>query len=158
MSPTYGVPVLPGSGIKGMAAAHARGQDAEPDEVDRLLGAPRAGGPDGAAHQGTVRFFDGLPVSPPAVRVDVLTPHVKPYYDQGNDTGHPSEPPAEWHNPVPVRFLAVAGTPFRILLLGPEPDLDPVTGWVVAALDEQGIGGKTAAGYGYCTAAVEDQQ
>lgn len=155
LSPTYGVPILPGTGIKGMAAAYACGTGAKPDDLDRALGLPRADRPRTDARQGTVTFFDGLPLSQPSVVVDVLTPHVKPYYDQGNDSGTPTVAPAEYHNPVPVRFLAVAGTPFRLLLLGPAGDLDLVSGWVIGALDDQGIGGRTSAGYGYCTAAVE---
>jgi CRISPR/Cas system CMR subunit Cmr6 (Cas7 group RAMP superfamily) len=156
LSATYGVPIIPGSGIKGMAAAYACGAGTEPEDLDRTLGLPRADRPGANARQGTVRFFDGLPLSQPSVVVDVLTPHVKPYYDQGNDNGRPTAAPAEYHNPVPVRFLAVADTPFRMLLLGPAGDVDLVSSWVMGALDDQGIGGKTSAGYGYCTAAVED--
>ena len=40
-----------------------------------------------AAARGTVRFLDAIPADEPvAVEADVLTPHVKPYYD-GAATG-----------------------------------------------------------------------
>jgi len=155
MSPTYGFPILPGSALKGVAASQARAAHDEklPDEVVRLFGTPRPG-VDADAAQGSVVVLDALPVQPPRVVVDVLTPHVKPYYDQ-DPPGVPKEPPAEYHNPVPVRFLAVGRTPFRTWLLGRPKDVERFAELLKAGLDDLGIGGKTAAGYGYCKAEVE---
>jgi len=155
MSPTYGFPILPGSALKGVAASWARAVhgDELPAEVVRLFGTPRPG-VDADAAQGSVAVLDALPVQPPRVVVDVLTPHVKPYYDQ-DPPGVPKEPPAEYHNPVPVRFLAVGQTPFRSWLLGPSEDVERFAELLKAGLDDLGIGGKTAAGYGYCKAEVE---
>jgi CRISPR-associated protein Cmr6 len=85
------------------------------------------------------------------VVIDVLTPHVKPYYDDANSARPITHPPAEYHNPVPVRFLAVEQTPFHAILTGPRIDVDAVFELLRVAADEWGLGGKTAAGYGYCT-------
>lgn len=153
MSQTYGVPVIPGSALKGLAAAVAR--KAGDTDVTRLFGSPRPEDPGTEAARGSVVIFDALPVEAPKVVVDVLTPHVKPYYDQAAKTGEPTAAPAEYHNPVPVRFLAVQGTEFRTMLAGPAGDAERVWYLLRDGLDEYGIGGKTSAGYGYCTAASE---
>jgi CRISPR-associated protein Cmr6 len=171
MSPTYGVPILPAAGLKGAAAAQARATDMGEATVRRLFGSPRPKKAADVDNQdddnlddpdaclGSVTIGDGLPVDPPRVVVDVLTPHVVPYYRQVNQgaagNGTLTEPPAEWHSPVPVHFLAVESTPFRALLIGPKSDVDIVANLLAAAVCDNGIGGKTAAGYGYCEATVE---
>jgi CRISPR-associated protein Cmr6 len=53
-----------------------------------------------------------------------------------------------------VRFLAVAATPFEALLVGPDTEVAQAAELLATALDELGIGGKTAAGYGYCKAEI----
>jgi CRISPR type III-B/RAMP module RAMP protein Cmr6 len=163
MSPTYGFPIFPGSALKGVAASQARvvHGDVLPDAVARLFGTPRpradagleVGADAGTAH-GAVVVLDALPVSPPEVVVDVLTPHVKPYYDK-DSAGEPKEPPAEYHNPVPVRFLAVERTPFQAWLIGRPDDIEQLGELLGDGVDELGLGGKTAAGYGYCKAVLQ---
>lgn len=150
MSSTYGVPIIPGSALKGACAAQAR-REALPDAaLLRCFGGPRPGGSSEATGRGSVRFWDALPVSVPRLVLDVLTPHVKPYYDQANSGNDITQPPAEYHNPIPVRFLAVEGTPFRAVLTGPAPDIDTIVELLRGACDDWGLGGKTSAGYGYC--------
>lgn len=143
---TYGWPVIPGSSLKGLALAWARSSpEVKPDDVERVFGTTR--------HVGSVRFLDAIPVGRPvAVEADVLTPHVKPYYDSvASGTGRPLIPPAEYHNPEPVTFLTVRGT-YAVDLYGPDQeDLKLAAGWLRQAGDELGAGAKTAAGYGYLT-------
>lgn len=155
---TYGWPVIPGSSLKGLAAAWAADPDsgAEEAEVTRILGGPRpsAGkrGP-AEARQGTVRFLDAIPAGGRVtVAVDVLTPHVKPYYDSAaKDSRKTPVPPAEYYNPVPVNFLTVSGA-FAVDLYGPDADhVRQAAEWLIAAGDGLGAGAKTAAGYGYLT-------
>ncbi len=148
LSPTYGVPVLPGTALKGLAAAAAR-ENGWAERDTTLFGAPRPGQA-AEAHRGSVLIWDAVPTRPPELVLDVLTPHVKDYYDAGNSTGIPHVAPAEYHNPVPVRFLAVQNTPFCGYLLGPTDDVTRCAQLIRSGLDELGIGGKTAAGYGYC--------
>jgi CRISPR-associated protein Cmr6 len=152
---TYGWPFIPGSSLKGLTASWAVQADAKPDDVVRIFGAPRIGGSDGEparviASRGSVRFLDAIPASGRVkVTVDVLTPHVKPYYDStARDSRKPLVPPAEYHNPVPVNFLAVSGA-FAVDLYGPKDDVDQAADWLIDAGDELGAGAKTAAGYGY---------
>lgn len=143
MSNTYGLPIIPGSALKGACAAQARRAGLAAADVLQYFGSAAAG-------RGSVRFYDALPVTRPHLVLDVLTPHVKPYYDQANAGREITQPPAEYHNPVPVRFLAVERTPFRTLLIGPPADTEAVMALLRAAADEWGLGGKTSAGYGYC--------
>ena len=119
-------------------------QDAPRAPAD--AGRGKGGRPDAA--RGTVRFLDGIPAGEPVmVEADVLTPHVKPYYD-GAATGKPV-PPAEYHNPVPLAFLTVRGA-YVVDLYGPDADdVSLAAGWLMKAGDELGAGAKTAAGYGY---------
>ena len=153
---TYGWPVIPGSSLKGLAAAWALASDSDADDMARVLGAPRLGGEGGQRQQatagrGSVRFLDAVPArARVTVTVDVLTPHVKPYYDStARDSRKEPEPPAEYHNPVPVSFLAVTGA-FAVDLYGPDADdVGQAARWLTEAGDELGAGAKTAAGYGY---------
>ncbi len=99
--------------------------------------------------QGQVTFFDAYPIKPASKRpillkLDVLNSHVGKYY-QG------AQPPANYLDPVPTYFLTVeGGTAFQFAVAA---SIDKMTGEAVTsvqrALIELGIGGKTAAGYGY---------
>lgn len=162
---TYGWPILPGSSLKGLTAAWASGSlrsggpRADAETLERIFGAPRPRQPDetdsrrdraqreeGEARRGSVRFLDALPADGPVqITVDVLTPHVQPYY------GNPTVPPAEYHNPIPNEFLTVSGGTFAVDLVGPEADVRSAGDWCQEAFEELGLGAKTAAGYGYLT-------
>jgi CRISPR-associated protein Cmr6 len=150
---TYGVPYLPGSALKGVAAAYARrylGWSRTSDAYITLFGtAEHAGELFGSdAVTGFVTFFDALYMpgsgfATQALHPDVLTVHHPDYYQREADPA----PPADWDNPTPIPFLTATGR-YRVVLAGPEQ-------WVQAALDllrlalgEIGIGSKTAAGYG----------
>lgn len=154
LSPTYGVPIFPGSALKGLAAAYGTSiGTVSQKELERLFGSPRPGARTDA-RQGSVVMLEAVPIERPRVVVDVLTPHVKPYYDSGNANGQPASPPAEYHSPVPIRFLAVSGHRFRSVVFGPSDDVEKAVELLCGGLAELGIGAKTAAGYGYCTAEV----
>jgi CRISPR-associated protein Cmr6 len=101
-------------------------------------------------HQGRIQFFEGLPVEAPKVIPDVMNPHYGPYYN-GN------KPPADYHNPVPIFFLTVEKqTQFQFILGSKYPEWldwkiggEDITSWLKNALENHGIGAKTAVGYGY---------
>src|SRR5262249_61448207 len=61
----------------------------------------------------------------------------------------PPPPPAEHHHPVPVGFLTAGRKDFAVDLVGDEDAVDFAAEWLTAAGDSLGLGGKTAAGYGY---------
>ncbi|SNQ49706.1 conserved hypothetical protein [Frankia canadensis] len=147
---TYGVPILPGSALKGVARRYARAEDpqryaeygqasfgAEPGErADRGPGpdtAPDAatsatsatsGPSEGKPDDGRVVFVDALPLPPrggrAGVTVDVITPHAKDYYTEAG-----AAPPAEYTQPVPVAFFSVtSAVAFVVHLVGRSGDPD----------------------------------
>lgn len=147
---TYGLPVLPGSGLKGLAAHYC----------DQVWGTAeerfRKGG---AYHQllfgttdesGCILFYDGwlVPGSERApLKLDVMTPHHLHWLDG-------SVPPTDFDSPNPVPFLSVSGT-FLIALSWCGPESDQAMRWTELcaqclqdALQHWGIGGKTSSGYG----------
>lgn len=162
---TYGWPVLPGSGLKGLAAAAALDAGADRELVHAVLGGPRhtVQEKDGARvavreagddQRGTVRFLDALPAGAPVtVHDDVITPHQQPYYSETMPGAkHPEpRPPAEHHQPVPVPFVSVSGCFHLDLVASRAEHLEHAVGWLTAAGENLGLGGRTSAGYGYFT-------
>ncbi|MCX7839454.1 MAG: type III-B CRISPR module RAMP protein Cmr6 [Anaerolineae bacterium] len=132
--PLYGFPIIPGSGLKGLARAYAELVAQVPeDDLARVFGAQ--------AQQGKGIFSDAIPAAPPVLELDVMNPHYPDYY-QGND------PPANWQSPQPVFFLTLgAASKFWFAVGGEEKDR--AAEWLLAALAQMGAGAKTSAGYGY---------
>lgn len=191
---TWGVPVIPGSALKGLLAhyvAACYGAESPADDPERLpyagnhvvenglrdgdfpapcnhvyrrlFGAPAfdLGGATHPARRGELTVHDALWVSgstasgpagprdradasaPGFLARDVLTVHQRGYY-QGLGL------PSDHESPNPVAFVSVPpGTRFLITLSCDDRALcELAAGWLAEALDEWGIGGKTAAGYG----------
>jgi len=94
-------------------------------------------------------FFEALPTEAFELEPDIMNPHYGPYYQKKD------EPPADWHNPIPVSFLTVpAGKEFSFAVGwrrgAAHPELrSTAEGWLKQGLRELGAGAKTAAGYGY---------
>ena len=149
---TYGVPVIPGSSLKGTARAYAAanldgawsdggdafrtlfgGQVIPPGKTDR-----------DKARVGIAVFHDALPV-PDSFHIhnEVMTVHHKEYYKNG------SQPPADWDSPTPIPFASVSGR-FLIALHAPDAPEWATSGMGILrmALKEMGVGGKTSSGYG----------
>ena len=147
---TYGVPYIPGSALKGLAANFARhfcGDDWREDQENYKI---TFGLTD---ESGCVIFFDALyiPTSDPAakpLRADVLTVHHEKYY-QGS-ARHPVAP-TDYDDPNPVPFLSARGK-YLIALAAPSDGgqawLDEVFAILRLALSEIKVGGKTSSGYG----------
>jgi CRISPR-associated protein Cmr6 len=106
---TYGVPYIPGSALKGLAASYARqwlGAEWRPDTPDAKAYRVVFGQTEDA---GYVTFYDALYVpgsghnagrGPQALYADVLTVHHPKYY-QGENAA-----PADWDSPNPVPLLS----------------------------------------------------
>lgn len=152
----YGVPYLPGSALKGLAAAYAHRfladdswrrplemkQESPLTAHEVVFGSTRSAG--------YITFFDALYVPGSGVdgrplHADVLTVHHPEYYNEGGKSA-----PADWDSPTPVAFISATGK-FRVALAGPRLWVDLAWNILALALDELGIGGKTAAGYGRIT-------
>lgn len=102
------------------------------------------------ALKGNVTFFDALPTEPPTIEPDIMNPHYPNWY------GEKAKAPLDTESPVPIFFLTVKNTPFEFLMGSKKWDLTTETfwgktlsDWLKDALEEHGIGAKTAVGYGY---------
>jgi CRISPR-associated protein Cmr6 len=160
----HGFPIIPGSGLKGLARAYAQlvkgyGED-DPDfcsifgwgpEDASAPESPEAGEDaetktSGAAGQAI--FFDAIPADDrPGLDIDIMNPHYPRYYQD-------DEPPADWQSPVPVPFLTVAHRTNFLFAVGWRGTADPhlhqlAVDWLQGGLRELGAGAKTTAGYGY---------
>ena len=172
---TYGVPMIPGSALKGLAAHYcdqvwgladpkfrkARGKK------DEAIGAYHEvlfGATDDSGH---ITFHDAW-IIPDSIRadgtsglvLDVMTPHHSDYYsDKTYESGAKKGdliPPTDFDGPTPITFLSVAGA-FHIAV---SCDVLGEAGghWAKLAFDllkealrEWGVGGKTSSGYGRLT-------
>lgn len=141
---TYGVPYIPGSALKGLAAHYANNcldpaNWGEDSEAFLIL----FGNPTGSGH---VRFFDALYVpnsgfQHQALWPDVITVHHPKYY-RGEQV-----PPADWDSPTPIPFLSATGE-YLVALAGPDEWVKAAFDILKLALEEEGIGAKTSSGYG----------
>jgi CRISPR-associated protein Cmr6 len=147
LHPLYGFPYLPGSGLKGLARAYAEiAVEPKPsgEELKEIFGSEDKKAPAPDNIQGRVFFMDGLPLQFPKLDLDIMNPHYGEYY-------RGEKPPADYLNPVPVTFLAVAaGQPFSFAVFSRNKDLtEKAKSWLIGGLTELGAGGKTNVGYGY---------
>lgn len=172
-----GMPVIPGSAVKGAARRYALAllQETAPEEKDALLeriltvfgcveqdftdkgDLPFAygAGPNLADilklyrnRKGCVDFLQAVPAETPKLCADVLTPHHMKYMAGVNTD------PTDDEEPVPCFFPAVQGgkkAVYNFVLYAPGcPEaLDDAEEWLSQALTLMGIGAKNAAGYGY---------
>ena len=97
---------------------------------------------------GRVIFLDAYPEKVPHLHVDIMNPHYGDYYsDEKGKT-----PPADYLAPTPIKFLTVKpGTVFTFLALVSKDSvflLQPVKTAFQKALEDEGVGAKTAVGYG----------
>jgi len=94
-------------------------------------------------HEGKIIFFDAYPIENLKLKIDIMNPHYPDYY-----TGN--EPPTDWQNPIPIKFLTVdSNTKFQFYLAGKNKELlDKTKSLLKEALINYGIGAKTSLGYG----------
>jgi CRISPR type III-B/RAMP module RAMP protein Cmr6 len=173
---TYGLPYLPGTGLKGLARAAMRrslfgvpeaelasspkhtvpepvqrevpepGKRNDRDPMDELFG---KGGDKGWA--GKVDFLDGIPLENTLLELEVMSPHHAKYYQGQSGIPHDCE------DPIPLPFLRIApGSCFEIALVargnladeGAESALRDAEKYLLQGLEEMGLGAKTSSGYG----------
>lgn len=147
---TYGMPIIPGSALKGLCRRGAlqlvNEGKLEQKNFEHLFGA----GGDKNAAAGAVVFYDALYV-PDSVggkpfHRDVITVHHPEYYGSRG-----AKPPTDFDDPNPVPFLVVKpGAQFLFVLdaitLEWAQFTEKLLRWCLANL---GVGAKTNAGYGY---------
>lgn len=165
---TYGIPYIPGSAIKGATRYCAVLKFAEKDKkddegwekaIERISRSLEEGTVLGISldslkfknlidifgtqnQHGEVIFMDAYPLNEVNLKIDIMNPHYQNYYSG-------KEPPADWQNPNPIKFLTVEKTKFQFNLLSKDEDLLVKSEALLkSALKELGIGAKTAIGYG----------
>jgi len=169
----YGIPYIPGSAIKGVtrhwavlkfADNNKKDNEKFEDAMKRIAEALENGNNLGIKvdeiifkdlieilgtqeKQGKVIFFDAYPVGEIKLKIDIMNPHY-PEYSAGK------EPPADWHSPMPIKFLSLENTTFRFYLASKVRDdfeknlLNKARELLFEALSNFGIGAKTSLGYG----------
>lgn len=155
-----GIPYIPASGIKGIVRfCHTLGLLPEiKDDIEFFDDeAPWTMVPDlfgTQAQKGSVVFLDAYPEKVPDLHVDIMNPHYDEYYREG-------KAPGDYLDPVVLKFLAVAkGTVFvfRALVEKKKSDLGRrVCEAFKNAFETEGIGAKTAVGYGRFFNVVEKE-
>ena len=156
----YGIPYIPASAIKGVVRSYYILENFadklkeykdkynkfeeeilfEDENFKKVFGSQEK--------EGKIIFFDAFPISEPIIKVDIMNPHYKHYYNDG-------EAPTDTKNPIPINFLTIEDTTFKFFIASKE-SLESfkikdksIEKWFKEALQNNGIGGKSAVGYGY---------
>jgi len=153
----YGFPIIPGSGLKGLARAWAYfallevAPESKPEENSDFIAVfgrePERGEDEDVASAGGAVFFEAIPLDNPGLELDVINPHYPDYY-----TGRGA--PTDGQNPKPVFFLTVKPGVRFAFAVGwrgePNPQAHELAvEWLKKGLERLGAGAKTSAGYGY---------
>ena len=156
LHPLYGVPIIPGSAIKGLAAHYCHEVWGTVDLGFRRGGA-FYGLLFGTTEEGGVIIFHDAWIMPDslssgAILRDVMTPHHQRWQED-------KKAPTDFDSPIPVACLSVSGR-FRLVFSWNRPaasvaESGDVGKWlrlagdlVKEAVSNWGIGGKTSSGYG----------
>lgn len=167
----YGFPYIPASSIKGILRTYlieTYFENKEAKAFENKIMCDIFGCPDSIDNkktyyqkeqQGKIIFFDAMPVHSPmgCIKLDIMNPHYSKYYTEGSA-------PVDWENPVPIIFLTVERLAFQFItgLFRQEKNeeieffngtkntlLKGTSELLKEALENRGIGAKTAVGYGY---------
>ncbi len=161
---TYGMPMIPGSALKGLAAHYCDQVWGRADEDFRNSGAHHKILFGTTEDSGHIIFHDAW-ITPDSLQagdksglvLDVMTPHHTDYYSdnkyEGGDQQGSLIPPTDFDDPTPIPFLSVAGA-FQVTVscnvAGEDGDQWSRLAFELLeeALREWGVGGKTSSGYG----------
>ena len=148
-----GIPIIPASALKGLAASYAMLSVLETTQREEAEKDPDFAAIFGTQDQaGKVIFLDAVPTEVPTLEPDIMNCHYQEYY--GDTTGTKS--PTPYQSPIPVYFLTLGrASKFAFAIAGRDSSNSTAAlvrlaeKWLKAGLQELGIGAKTAAGYGY---------
>lgn len=139
----YGFPYIPASAIKGITNHYAQDNGFDKKEnkskqwYDDIFGT--------TSQKGKITFFDAMPLTIPELKPDIMNVHYPDYYG-GNSA------PTDTQSPRPILYLTVENTEFQFMLGSKEDNkqlLETTFTWLKEAIQNKGIGAKTAVGYGY---------
>jgi len=169
-----GIPYMPASGVKGIVRfaytlsiflnddgsmkEEYRDKDFIKEnvtDIPDIFGGEKGDDEDKELLRGKVVFLDAYPERVPDLKIDIMNPHYGDYYDPKKQT-----PPADYLPPNPIKFLTVApGTAFIFRAIARKEDDIPqmVRKALHNALTKEGVGAKTAIGYGHFELAIGEQ-
>lgn len=174
--PTLGTPYLPASAIKGTLRAlvelyfdESVTEEGYPSKNELLLRWFGSNNKDTTANDfesrtGDLIFFDAIPVEPVKLSVDIMTPHMGDWYQEGSTISNINEDnkiPADWHSPTPIAYLTANNPKFLFSVairpsIRKQAEIDILKeefNEVLKALNHSlkyiGIGSKTAVNYGF---------
>lgn len=143
LSRTYGVPMIPGSAIKGLTRAYAKTQLTKKSE-ELLFGKLSEKPEDSFA--GYVLFHDAWWIPDSTIKEplcqEIVTVHHQEYYNGTADRA------TDFDSPIPNAQIAAQGSFLFALECGKLEWAECARDLLAEALMDWGIGGKTAAGYG----------
>lgn len=154
---SLGTPYIPGSTVKGLVRAWMEEfTDQSEQERQQWFGSVRKqdGNPEDN-QAGELIFMDAIPMEMPQLAIDIMTPHMGKWYQDGGDSNKVNNAdtlPGDWHAPVPVPFLVTRKASF-LFSVAPRAGFNPEMSRVMEALENAlawlGAGSKTALGYGH---------
>ena len=148
----YGIPYIPSTAIKGVVKSYyihklssfkflTKNNNFELIKLNyhflHLFGSQK--------QEGKIIFFDAFPTTPPKIKVDIINPHYRDYYNDNKNKIAPTDD----KNPISIPFLTVEDTKFKFFIASKEPINEDFIKLFKEALQNHGIGSKTAVGYGY---------
>ena len=150
-SHTYGMPLIAGSSVKGIARSHAESLGLDKAYLDVLFGDDSDSG---SLKAGALVWHDAwfVPASTQPFVAEIITTHHQDYYN-----GKQLEAD-EMESPIPNQQIATQGRFYFAIECAPGAQLwaEYAQNLLSQALQTQGAGSKTASGYGYFTVADED--
>ena len=150
---TYGMPLIAGSSVKGIARSHAESLGLDKAYLDVLFGDDSDSG---SLKSGALVWHDAwfIPANTPPFAAEIITTHHQDYYNG-------KQPEAdEMESPIPNQQIATQGSFYFAIECAPGAQLwaKYAKDLLFQALQTQGAGSKTASGYGYFTEAAEEAQ
>ncbi len=153
----YGIPYIPASAIKGVVRNWIIREKFEGKEDKafkdkyfcKIFGAIKESIIKNE-YKGEIIFVDGFPIDEPKLQFDIMNPHYGEYYS--NNTNN--KVPGDFYLPVPIHFLTVTNTRFKFIIMYKDKDVSTydnksLVDWIKEAFKYNGIGAKTAVGYGH---------
>lgn len=152
-SHTYGMPLIAGSSVKGIARSHAESLGLDKAHLTVLFGDDSDSG---SLKSGALVWHDAwfIPANTPPFAAEIITTHHQDYYN-----GKQLEAD-EMESPIPNQQIATQGSFYFVIESAPGAQAWAAyaQNLLFQALQTQGAGSKTASGYGYFTEAAEDAQ
>ena len=148
---TYGMPLIAGSSVKGIARSHAESLGLDKAHLTVLFGDDSDSG---SLKAGALVWHDAwvIPANTPPFAAEIITTHHQDYYN-----GKQLEAD-EMESPIPNQQIATQGNFYFVIESAPGAQAWAAyaQNLLFQALQTQGAGSKTASGYGYFTEAGEE--